>query len=98
MLLATVGWRGWPRRFVGTGIALASLWRSCRPPFALVACSPRLGSTAQGDPAQQIVRDHSPEHHAGDLGQTTHHELVERVPRAELGVDAFRLFYYLERL
>ena len=61
MLVFTVDLRGCPRRFVGTGIALASLWRSSRPPFALLACSPRLGSTSQGDPTQQIVRDHHPE-------------------------------------
>ena len=91
MLISMVGLRECRRRFVGTGIALASLWRSSRPPFAVVACSPRLGSTPQGDPTQQIMRDHHPEDDASDLLQATHHELVERVSTAGLSIHAFEV-------
>jgi hypothetical protein len=41
-----------------------------------LACSFRIGSTSQGDPTQQIVRDHHPEDDASNLIQAAHHKLV----------------------
>jgi hypothetical protein len=52
------------RRFAVTRSSLASLWRSPRPIFALLACVPKVGLTLQGDPRQQIVRARHPERDA----------------------------------